>query len=373
MKTQWALVLIAASAASFAGCVNDLEGARCPCLPEYCCRDDVCKSGSDCTVDLAFVPKASNNPVFRVALEGARRAAEALSKDGFNVQVNCRSPTFLDDKGDEQARAIAKALAEQPKGILVSCVSDDRTAPLLSEAMASGIPVLAFDSDCPKADKIGFYGTNNKQMGATAAEILVQAMGNQTPKSVAYLTGSSPSQNLEEREDGFTEHIASHYPERVKILARGECDETPEKCGEVIENDLIPLEPDGLFVMGLWGLQDACSCIDDLNCDCAGDDQMPKWKAAAEGKLKTVAYDTLPFELRLLEDRKLSALISQEYYEWGNQSVRIMFRYITQGIKDIPEPEVDVVHWDELDEAWRLWQPGAFGAELTSACKTPYD
>jgi len=44
---------------------------------------------------------------------------------------------------------------------------------------------------------------------------------------------------------------------------------------------------------------------------------MRKWKAAAaNGKLKTVSYDTLPFELMLMKKGYLSGLYSQNYFNW---------------------------------------------------------
>jgi hypothetical protein len=100
---------------------------------------------------------------------------------------------------------------------------------------------------------------------------------------------------------------------------------------------------------------------------------MPKWKAAAKGKLETVACDTLPFELTLVKDGYVSALISQDYFNWGNMSVTLMFQHLTQGrvVKTFVEAVSSQVDSGNVNDMLSRWDDVEFGPELASVCEVP--
>jgi len=378
MMTRWAILVLMAAAVLLNGCASSLEGAPCPCVSGYCCWDDVCRPERECHVNIAFVPKASDNPVFRVAFEGARQAASKLtSAGGPSVTVNCWSPPHLSSA--EQGAAVVQAIESRPNGLIVSCLEPNVISPAIDDAVARGIPVITYDSDCPHSKRLGFYGMNNYESGRVAADRLVKAIdpaedGEQ--KTVAIITGGS-AENLTQRLAGFTARLAElnkwpnrHNAEVITILS---CNETAEECGGVIDA-LAHEHPelDGLFITGLWGLQAACSCDPDTGLSCTCDDgQMSNWKnAAGHGKLKTVSYDSLPFELTLMQSGYLSALISQEYFNWGYETVMLMFEHLTQGrpVEDFVDSGFKVYPTDPGPTLFE-WQAGEFGPELK--CTAP--
>jgi ribose transport system substrate-binding protein len=319
---------------------------------------------------IAFVPKASDNLVFRVAFQGAKEAATELSVDGFKVEMKCWSPVRLDPR--KQAEAVAKAIASQPTGLLVSCL--DASTQSLKNAVKDGLPVMTFDSDCLSSDRMAFCGMDNAQTGMDAAIRLVKAMSpmGDGAKRVAILTGRA-SENLNAREGGFKVQIGNKDNSNVRVLATRSCDETAEDCGRVLEEEIMTLDDlDGLFITGLWGLQAACTCEGGLSCTCDDDTRMPRWKTAAMGKLKTISYDTLPFELTLMKTGYLSGLISQSYRTWGYESVKYMFEYITQGppptnfISAIP----DYLDPTNVADA-KPWGEEELGDDLRSVCESP--
>lgn len=387
MKTRWEIMVLVAGAASLGGCVQDLDGAPCPCEPGWCCHGaEGCKSAQEgaCDVQIAFVPKASNNPVFRLAYEGASQAAREISVDfpGFHVDVPCMSSSELDSA--QQAAAVERAIAAGPDGLIVSCLSNNDLKPLIASAAAQDIPTITYDSDCPVSERIAFYGIDNRQMGVNAADLLLKALfptgdDGLARIQVAILSGDMTAENLLAREAGFTGELQARHP-NVDMAGTWYCNsETAQECGTFIEDEIIEHHPDldGLFVTGLWGLQSACTC-DEKGMDCyCGPSLMPKWKAAADkigGKLKTVACDALPFELTLMAEGYVSALISQDYFNWGHEPVSLMFERLTQGVVPKTFVEAQSVQVDSEEkrvDMLRRWEDVEPGPDLALACNVP--
>jgi ribose transport system substrate-binding protein len=320
------------------------------------------------TINLAFIPKTSNNLVFKMGNDGAQFAARSLgSSTGARIKVAYMAPAELDPAAEEGC--IRQAIAEKKDGLLVSCVDDSLTAPI-DEAVNAGISVITYDSDCRASKRLGFYGMENEATGAKGADLLASAMG-EGKKTIAILTGRAGADNLERRVAGFTERLSTMHPD-ITIATTVHCQETAESCGSAIEDDVIAAHPalDGLFVVGLWGLLSACTCSDTaLTCSC-DDTQMPNWKAAASGKLKTVAYDSLPFELTLMKQGYVSALVGQKYFGWGYDTVSLMYEHLTSGteVSGFIDSGFDVVCPNNAEAMNAKWQAADFHEPLTPAC-----
>ncbi len=291
-----------------------------------CGSDDDSKSKS---VRMAMVPKTSNNPVFMLGNEGAQMAARDLTAaNGRQVTVDYLASADLTLEAENAH--IQTAIDSKVQGLLVSCIEEGVTA-IIDKAVDANIPVITFDSDCPNSKRLAFYSMQSEDTGKKAADLLASVLGT-GPKRIGVLTGRAGADNLERRVAGFNAQVAAMYPD-IQTVVTSHCMETAESCGPAIENEIMTQYPDldGLLVVGLWGLQAACTCdAAGLTCTC-DDSQMPKWKAAAKAGLKTVAYDTLPFELILMQQGYLSALLGQKCFGWGYDTATIMFDHLTQG------------------------------------------
>jgi len=107
-----------------------------------------------------------------------------------------------------------------------------------------------------------------------------------------------------------------------------------------------------------------------MACQC-DDSQMPKWQTAAKDKLKTVAYDTLPFELELVDQGYLSVLLGQKYFGWGYDTVALMYDHLTTG-RDIDafiDSGFDVVCPENSAEMMDKWLARDFSAALKTDCE----
>jgi ribose transport system substrate-binding protein len=331
------------------------------------CGSDDKKEASN-AVNMAFIPKTSNNLVFKIGNDGAQFGARSVTHSGGRqVNVEYLASPMLDPTVEHGL--IRQAIAAKKDALLVSCIDDSVTAPI-DEAVNAGIPVITYDSDCPNSKRLGFYSMQNEDTGAKGADLLVSAMGTGA-KTVAILTGRAGANNLDLRVKGFTNRLTSTYPD-VAVTATVHCAETAESCGPAVEDEIIAKYPDldGLFVVGLWGLLDACSCSDTgLSCSCE-DTQMPNWKAAGKGKLKTVAFDSLPFELMLVNQGYVSALLGQKYFGWGSATVPLMYEHLTAGraVSAFIDSGVDVVCPNNVADMDAKWAAADFSTPLTPDC-----
>jgi ribose transport system substrate-binding protein len=98
---------------------------------------------------------------------------------------------------------------------------------------------------------------------------------------------------------------------------------------------------------------------------------MPKWKAAAKGKLKTVAYDTLPFELQLVDQGYVSTLLGQKYFGWGQETVTLMYDHLKNGTEIEPfiDSGFDLVCAANSKEMMDKWRARDFSSALAVECE----
>jgi ribose transport system substrate-binding protein len=320
------------------------------------------------SLEFAFIPKTSNNLVFKIGNDGAQYGARDItySRDQ-KVNVEYLASSELDASVEQGF--VREAIARKKHGIIVSCLDDSLSAPI-NEAVEAGIPVITYDSDCPNSQRLGFYSMQSEATGARGADLLAKAMGSGT-KTIAILTGRAGADNLERRVAGFTNRLASTYPE-ITVVTTVHCMETAETCAPALEDQIIGQYPDldGLFVVGLWGLLGACSCSETgMSCAC-DDSEMPQWKAAAKLKLKTVAFDGLPFQLILMDQGYVSALIGQKYFGWGYDTVNLLYEHLTAGkaVDTFIDSGFDVVCPNNTADMKAKWEASDFRTPLTPDC-----
>lgn len=299
---------------------------------------------------IAWVSKSLGNPVFDHGYSGARaRAAELSAAGPYEVEVIAAAPTSAD--AVEQTRVLDDLIAQRVDGIAVSCNDPIACADPIDRAVAAGIPVMTWDSDAPASGRFTFLSIDNYAAGRRAAELLARALDGRG--KVAIITGVPGGLNLEERVAGFRDVLAA-YP-AMAVVAEVATNEDISRGVQGVE-DVMQAHPDlsGWFFAGMWPLL-------------ADRDAMPQWVAATRaGTLKTVCFDTLPFQLELLRDGYLTALIGQKYWGWGYDSVQILYDRIVAG-QDFPpfiDTGTDIVTANNVDAMIRAWETNDFQTPL---------
>ncbi|NPA92003.1 MAG: sugar ABC transporter substrate-binding protein [Chloroflexi bacterium] len=311
--------------------------------------------GGPRTLTIAWIPKAMNNPIFELGYKGAvKRAAELSGHGGPDVQVLYVAPVAAD--AAEQVRIMEDVIVRGVDAIAISCIDPVACKYPIDKAVKAGIPVMTWDSDSPQSLRFTSWGIDNYRAGQVAAYLLVRAMGGRG--KVALLTGVPGAYNLEERIRGFRS-LTSVFPD-IEIVAVAVSNEDINLGVQVVEETMLA-HPDlnGWFFVGMWPLF-------------AERGAMPLWESAAQsGRLKTVAFDTLPVELELLRDGYLSGLVGQKYWGWGYETVRIIYEHVVLGKQFPPflDSGMDVVTRSNVDAMIRAWKTHDFSRPLPNPFK----
>ena len=290
-------------------------------------------------LELAFVPKLLDNPVFQVAWQGAQAGATELGKGKVDIQ------RFAPVKSDavEQAQIVESLIERKVDGIAISVNDADALKETIDEAMGAGIPVVTFDSDAPKSKRISYYGTNNPASGRMMGEYLVKYMGKKG--KIAILMGTPGAPNLEERKNGLLEYLKD-YPD-IEVVATEFCYDDVNK-GITVMEAIMQAHPDlnGWVLAGSWPIFSPAP---------------GPFSAKKPGQLTVVAFDALPEELEYVRQGYVQVLLGQKLWGWGYESVRSLL-----AIKDGKTPQtiidsgLDVVTKENVEEYAQKWKTGKF-------------
>ena len=302
------------------------------------------------TITIAWIPKALNNPVFELGHQGAVQKAAELSASGA-VQVKVLYVGSVTSDAAEQVRIIEDVIARGVDAIAISCNDPIACIDPINKAVIAGIPVMTWDSDSPESYRFTYLGVDNYLAGQAAADLLVRAIGSQG--KVAVLTGVPGALNLEERVRGFKDGLIP-YPD-IEIVTTVVSNDDINLGIQAVEETMQAFpDLDGWFFVGMWPL------VADLG-------SMPLWEYAATYKnMKTVAFDTLPVELKLLKEGYLSGLVGQKYWGWGYDTIQIIYDYVVEG-KGFPNfirSGMDIVTRNNVDAMIEAWETNDFSQPL---------
>jgi ribose transport system substrate-binding protein len=141
----------------------------------------------------ALVPKTISVPFYNDVERGMTDEAKKLGVVGKFI-----GPTTAD--AALQVQVLQDLVSQGVDGIAVAPMDADSVIGVISQARKKGIPVITFDSDSPKADRIAFVGTNNLGGGQEGGK----AFKNLLPKGkFAIITGGLAAAKLNDRIKGF--------------------------------------------------------------------------------------------------------------------------------------------------------------------------
>ena len=151
------------------------------------------------TLRFAVIPKALDIPVFNYARIGAERKAREIG----NIEVIWRAPESADQL--RQREILESFISQRVDGIAISCTNGDFLAPVIDKAIAAGIPVITWDADAPKSQRMAYYGVDDFKAGQRLATEAVTALGG---KGKVALMTSLGAYNLQRRLDGVNDVLS---------------------------------------------------------------------------------------------------------------------------------------------------------------------
>ena len=264
--------------------------------------------------DQHYVWVAANvaHPFYAEGLAGWNAAAEMLG-----VQADLVGP--LNPDVQQQITMIEQAVANPTTaGILIYSVNDDALEPALSSAMEAGIPVITGNGELKNRDvRDAFVGTANTALGATAADLVAEALGGAGRVGiVSFIT----AQNHQERVAGFEARVAERYPD-IEIVGTAPHDGTPEQETRATAA-FLQANPD---VDLLWTTDAGSGFVAQVIAE-----------QGLQGQVLAVGTDRTAEQLAAIQDGTVYATITQDTFAEEFISLNFLF-WLHNGISTVPD------------------------------------
>ncbi len=290
---------------------------------------------------IGVIAKSQSNPVFIAARTGAEDAARDLSeKHGVKISVNWQTPVSED--AQKQAQYIEQLVSQGVDGISLSATDGAVLQRPIDAAVDKGVLIVTFDSDSPNSKRMAYVGIDDVAGGRAVMQQLAKAMGDKGGP-IAILGGSQTAPNLQARIKGVKEELEKLKDKGFTLKEVYYHKETANDAAAEIQR-VQNANPDikGWAMVGGWPLftQNALTGISDKG-------------------VKVVGFDTLPEQLGYVKRGEVQALIGQDCYGWGYQSVSMLVDKLHLK-KDPPKVintfDLSVVTQENVAEYEGLWQ-----------------
>jgi len=292
---------------------------------------------------IGLIAKSESNPVFQAAKVGAEDAAKELgAKLGCDIEILWRTPAAED--AQKQAQLLEQLVVVGVDGIAISCTDAAKITAAIDKAVGKGVSVATFDSDAPASKRFVFHGVDDTECGRAVARELIAKLGD-GGGAVAILAGTQTAPNLQARVRGAKEELARHAS--IKFVDVYYHKETAQDAAaKVREVQTSHPEIAGWAMVGGWPLFS---------------DALMDW---TPGKVKIVAVDALPAQLKYVEKGVVQTLLAQRVYHWGYRSVELLIEKLHNNVtpktpRDVAE--LDLVTKENVEaygKNWQKWLPG---------------
>jgi ribose transport system substrate-binding protein len=153
---------------------------------------------------IAIVSKGFQHQFWQAVKKGAEQQA---AKEG--ARITFEGPATEADI-EAQVTMLTNALAKKPAALGFAALDSRAAAPLLQQAKAANIPVIAFDSGVDSDVPVTTASTDNKAAAGEAAKHLAELVGGSG--KVALVVHDQTSRSGIDRRDGFVEWMKANAP-----------------------------------------------------------------------------------------------------------------------------------------------------------------
>ncbi len=248
-------------------------------------------------------------PFMRTGVEQA--AAE------FGVDAALVGPVGPD--ADAQIAELETLVEAGVDGLAISSVTTGALAPVINRLIEQGIPVVAYNTDNPESNRLGFAGQDLITSGHEAAKLLAEMLGGEG--DVLITTLDAAAQWSIDRETGARDGFAE-YP-GINILQTVNTGTEPQEIYAAIENAMLA----NPSVVGILSLE-CCST------PAAGEYVK---RNDLNDQVTVVGFDELPETLALIGEGFIEASVSQAPERQTFEAVRML----VDAINGLPVEDVD--------------------------------
>lgn len=286
---------------------------------------------------IGVIAKSQSNPVFIAAKNGAMAAGRELGKQ-HNMEIEVLWQTPAAEDAQKQAEFITQLANAGVDGIAVSVTDANVLTSAINAAVDKGVPVVCFDSDAPASKRMAIYGMDDAEAGRLLAQQLVRFMGEEGV--VAILAGNQNATNLQARVRGVREELAKHKGITIKDVYY-HVETAPEAVARVKSVQSANPDITGWAFVGGWPLYT--------------DNAL---QGVADKGVTVVSIDTLEQPLEYVRKGEVKALVGQDYFGWGYESVRMLVDHALTGATPASpqvRAKVDIVTTENVDEFAKVW------------------
>lgn len=261
-------------------------------------------------ITVAVVPKAVGFDFWDSVRKGAECAASKLP----DVKVQWDGVTAETDVTG-QVNLLQNFLTRQVAGLVYAATDAKVLAQVTQDAMSRNIPVINIDSGTiPQPDNVPVFATDNVAAARKAADLLADALGPGDHK-VAFIPFQPGTVTNDQRTTGFKEGLAKHP--NLKLVAEQSSNSDPNTALSVTEN-ILTANPDldGIFAANEPGVVGATNALN---------------QAGKAGKIKLIGWDASPDEVKGVTSGAITALVVQNPFRMGFDSVTAMVQTVRTG------------------------------------------
>ncbi len=267
------------------------------------------------SIDLAYVTNGID-PFWTIAAAGVRAAAKDL---GVNAEVLMPPKGVVDQK-----RMIENALARGIDGLAISPIDAKNQVDFINEA-AKVTNVITQDSDAPDANRLCFIGMDNYKAGREAGKLIKEVIPD--GGKVMIFVGRLEQLNAQQRRQGIIDElIDAPMQDGSNLTISPPSDvikgEKYEILGTLTDNfdypkakanaeDTMASHPDLACMVGLFAYN-IPNCLQAVEA------------AGKLNQIKMVSFDEADDTLNAIAAGTVHGTVSQQPFEYGYQSIRIL-------------------------------------------------
>lgn len=200
---------------------------------------------------------------------------------------------------NQEVTTFDQLIAKKPAGILVTSINAQAMTPAINQAVATGIPVISFDSDAPQSKRYAYLGTSNVEAGQVAADYLGKVLHGKGQVAVVTTPGEL---NLDQRVQGFEAEMKSAFP-HIQVVSVQNGNSDPTKTAQVT-SALMQRYPNlaGVFATEADEGTGVATAVKEAN---------------KSSSIKIVSFDMDPSTLQQVKQGLISATIAQGEWNMG--------------------------------------------------------
>jgi ribose transport system substrate-binding protein len=262
------------------------------------------------SLTLAVVPKAVGFDFWDSVRKGAQCAASTMT----DVKVQWDGVTAETDVTG-QVNLLQNFLTRQVDGLIYAATDAKVLAQVSQDALSRNVPVINIDSGTnPQPSNVPVFATDNVAAARKAADLLADALGPGEHK-VAFIPFQPGTVTNDQRTKGFKEGLAKHP--NLTLVAEQSSNSDPNTALSVTEN-ILTANPslDGIFAANEPGVVGATNALN---------------QAGKAGKIKLIGWDASPDEIKGVTSGAITALVVQNPFRMGFDSVNAMVKTVRTG------------------------------------------